>query len=102
MTNRWHPELLAGRVNARTGVRLEDVFLQSVGEQQWRVIDRARPVGGVCALLGFVARRDGVYEAMVLTLPGSVTRHPDQDSARRRFRDPHLEDIEAFRGWNAA
>lgn len=102
MTNGWQRELLVGRVNARTGVRLEDVVLQTVGEQQWRVMNRTRPADDVSALLGFVERRGGLYEVTVLTLPGSVTRHSDQDSARRRFCDPHLENAGAFRGWDAA
>jgi hypothetical protein len=101
MIEGWRSALLTVGPNARTDVRLEDVFLQSVGEEQWRVLNRTRPAEDVTALLGFVERRGGVYEATVLTLPGTVTRHSNQDAARRRFCDPRFEAAGALRGWNA-
>lgn len=102
MIEGWRSALLTVRTNARTGVRFEDVSLQSVGEEQWRVLNRTRPAEDVSAFLGFVERRGGVYEATVLTFPGIVTRHSSEDAARRRFCDSGFGDAVALRRWDAA
>ncbi|PYY55884.1 MULTISPECIES: hypothetical protein [unclassified Curtobacterium] len=64
---------------------MEDVRLELVGDDQWRVMNVALEPTDVTALLGFVERIAGVFEATFFSDPTTIRRFATGEDARRAF-----------------
>jgi len=65
--------------------REEQVVLQALGDQQWRVLDGRLDAGDVAALLGFVEVIAGLYEVTTMDAPGDRRFCPSLDAVRSEF-----------------
>ncbi|PZE32893.1 hypothetical protein DEJ21_15795 [Curtobacterium sp. MCSS17_006] len=81
----WRPQPSATRREVRTVPCVEDVRLELVGDDQWRVMNAALEPTDVTALLGFVERIAGFFEATFFTDPTTIHRFLTGEDARRAF-----------------